>query len=611
MNDANAAPAPLSNAEKLWRIRHSASHVMATAVQELFPEAKFAIGPPIENGFYYDFDLGRPLTPDDLDEIEKRMKKLIKANDRFERSEMSVDEALAYYADKDQPYKVELIEDLAARGETSVSFYKNGEFVDLCAGPHVPRTGNCKAFKLLKVAGAYWRGDSDRPMLQRIYGTAWKNKTDLNAYLEMLEEAKKRDHRKLGNELDLFSFDRLSPGCIFWHPRGWQVYRELQAFSRELHEERGYVEIHNPLIFNKSLFETSGHWAHYNEHMFKLESEGETYCVKPMNCPDNMVFYRRKKHSYRELPLRVLEYQTLHRNELSGALNGMFRVRQFTQDDGHIFVRPDQVESEINAVLELVDIIYGTFGLQYRVNLSTRPDDFMGEPELWDEAEAALKRAIEANGLEYKVKEGDGAFYGPKIDFDVLDSLGRKWQCATVQLDFQLPRAFDLTYTDSDNTPKVPIVIHRAIFGSIERFFGILLEHVSGAFPTWLAPTQAIFLPINDECAPACREAAARLRAQGLRAEVDERSEKLGFKIREAELRKVPYMLVVGKNEVADGTFSLRTYQTGDRGKIGYEALEAEMLEVVRERKFDVALKTIQWSTDEEEGVGDAHATEY
>lgn len=611
MNDANAAPAPLSNAEKLWRIRHSASHVMATAVQELFPEARFAIGPPIENGFYYDFDLGRPLTPDDLDEIEKRMKKLIKANDRFERSEMSVDEALAYYADKDQPYKVELIEDLAARGETSVSFYKNGEFVDLCAGPHVPRTGNCKAFKLLKVAGAYWRGDSDRPMLQRIYGTAWKNKTDLNAYLEMLEEAKKRDHRKLGNELDLFSFDRLSPGCIFWHPRGWQVYRELQAFSRELHEERGYVEIHNPLIFNKSLFETSGHWAHYNEHMFKLESEGETYCVKPMNCPDNMVFYRRKKHSYRELPLRVLEYQTLHRNELSGALNGMFRVRQFTQDDGHIFVRPDQVESEINAVLELVDIIYGTFGLQYRVNLSTRPDDFMGEPELWDEAEAALKRAIEANGLEYKVKEGDGAFYGPKIDFDVLDSLGRKWQCATVQLDFQLPRAFDLTYTDSDNTPKVPIVIHRAIFGSIERFFGILLEHVSGAFPTWLAPTQAIFLPINDECAPACREAAARLRAQGLRAEVDERSEKLGFKIREAELRKVPYMLVVGKNEVADGTFSLRTYQSGDRGKIGYEALEAEMLEVVRERKFDVALKTIQWSTDEEEDVGDAHATEY
>ena len=611
MNDANAAPAPLSNAEKLWRIRHSASHVMATAVQELFPEARFAIGPPIENGFYYDFDLGRPLTPDDLDEIEKRMKKLIKANDRFERSEMSVDEALAYYADKDQPYKVELIEDLAARGETSVSFYKNGEFVDLCAGPHVPRTGNCKAFKLLKVAGAYWRGDSDRPMLQRIYGTAWKNKTDLNAYLEMLEEAKKRDHRKLGNELDLFSFDRLSPGCIFWHPRGWQVYRELQAFSRELHEERGYVEIHNPLIFNKSLFETSGHWAHYNEHMFKLESEGETYCVKPMNCPDNMVFYRRKKHSNRELPLRVLEYQTLHRNELSGALNGMFRVRQFTQDDGHIFVRPDQVESEINAVLELVDIIYGTFGLQYRVNLSTRPDDFMGEPELWDEAEAALKRAIEANGLEYKVKEGDGAFYGPKIDFDVLDSLGRKWQCATVQLDFQLPRAFDLTYTDSDNTPKVPIVIHRAIFGSIERFFGILLEHVSGAFPTWLAPTQAIFLPINDECAPACREAAARLRAQGLRAEVDERSEKLGFKIREAELRKVPYMLVVGKNEVADGTFSLRTYQSGDRGKISYEALEAEMLEVVRERKFDVALKTIQWSTDEEEDVGDAHATEY
>lgn len=617
MNDAqsagapSASRAPLSDAERLWRIRHSASHVMATAVQEIFPEAKFAIGPPIENGFYYDFDLGRPLTPEDLEEIEKRMKKLVKSNDRFERSEMSVDEALAYYADKDQPYKVELIHDLAARGETSVSFYKNGEFVDLCAGPHVGRTGNCKAFKLLKVAGAYWRGDSDRPMLQRIYGTAWRNKTDLNAYLEMLEEAKKRDHRKLGTELDLFSFDRLSPGCIFWHPKGWQVYRELQAFSRELHEERGYVEIHNPLIFNKSLFETSGHWEHYNEHMFKLESEGDTFCVKPMNCPDNMVFYRRKKHSYRELPLRVLEYQTLHRNELSGALNGMFRVRQFTQDDAHIFVRDDQVESEINAVLELVDIIYGAFNLDYRVNLSTRPDDFMGEPEMWDEAEAALKRAIESNGLDYKIKEGDGAFYGPKIDFDVLDSLGRKWQCATVQLDFQLPLRFDLTYTDSDNTPKVPIVIHRAIFGSMERFFGILLEHVAGAFPTWLAPTQAIFLPINDDCAPACLEAAAKLRAQGLRAEVDERSEKLGFKIREAELQKVPYMLVVGKKEVEDGTFSLRTYQAGDRGKVDYAALEAEMLDVVRARTFDITLKTIEWSSDEEEDVGEAHASEY
>ena len=616
MNDANvtsgsAEAAPLSNAERLWRIRHSTAHVMAAAVVELFPDAKLAIGPPIENGFYYDFDLPRALTPEDLEAIATRMKQLIKANAPFERSAMSLADARAYYADKDEPYKLELIDGLEAKGETEVSFYTVGDFVDLCAGPHVGRAGNCKSFALMHVAGAYWRGDSDRPMLQRIYGTAWKNKTDLAAYLEMLEEAKKRDHRKLGTELDLFSFDRLSPGSIFWHPKGWQVYRGLQAFSRELHEARGYQEISNPLIFNKSLFETSGHWEHYNEHMFKLESEGETFCVEPMNCPDNMVFYKRRKHSYRELPLRVLEYQSLHRNELSGALNGMFRVRQFTQDDAHIFVREDQVESEINEVLELVEATYGTFNLEYRVNLSTRPDDFMGEPEQWDEAEAALKRAIEANGLDYKVKEGDGAFYGPKIDFDVLDSLGRKWQCATIQLDFQLPQRFDLTYAGSDNEPKVPIVIHRAIFGSMERFLGILTEHVGGAFPTWLAPTQAIFLPINDACAAACHEAAKRLRAAGIRAVVDDRSEKLGYKIREAEVHKVPYMLVVGKKELESGGFALRTYQDGDRGVVSYDALEAEMLEKIRTRAFDVTLKNIEWSTDEEEEAVDTLGEAY
>ncbi|MFT5993567.1 MAG: threonyl-tRNA synthetase, partial [Bradymonadia bacterium] len=519
MNEKNATPAgdpsgaprvPLTDAEKLWRIRHSTSHVMAAAVMQIFPDAKFAIGPPIENGFYYDFDLPRALTPDDLDEISVKMKALVKQNDTFVRTEMSIDEATAYCREQGQEYKIELIEGLAERGETVVSFFKVGEFTDLCAGPHVGRSGNCKAFHLLKVAGAYWRGDSDRPMLQRIYGTAWKNKTDLAAYLELLEEAKKRDHRKLATELDLFSFNKLSPGAVFWHPKGWTVYQNLLAYSREVHEAGGYQEIHNPLIYNKSLFETSGHWAHYNEHMFKLESEGETYCIKPMNCPDNMVFYMRKKHSYRELPLRVLEYQTLHRNELSGALNGIFRVRQFTQDDGHVFVRPDQIETEIDSVLKMIQEIYATFDLDYRVNLSTRPDDFMGEPELWDKAEEALKRSIESNGLEYKVKEGDGAFYGPKIDFDVLDSLGRKWQCATVQLDFQLPLRFDLTYTDTDNLPKVPILIHRAIFGSIERFLGILLEHVGGAFPTWLAPVQVQLLSINDECAIACHAAAAK-----------------------------------------------------------------------------------------------------
>jgi len=597
MSDA-VEKAPLSAGERLWRIRHSTAHVMAQAVVELFPDAKLAIGPPIDTGFYYDFDLPRALTPDDLEDLEARMKKIIKGNHTFETWTSPVDEAIAYFEERDQPYKVELIRDLADRGETEVRFYKQDSFVDLCAGPHVPRTGNCKAFKLLSVAGAYWRGDSDRPMLQRIYGTAWKNKTDLAAYLKLLDEAKKRDHRKLGRELDLFSFNAVSPGAAFWHPKGWTAYRELQGLWRELHDEYGYVEICNPLVYNKSLYETSGHWDHYNEHMFKLDSEGETFCVKPMNCPDTMLFYKSRKHSYRELPLRVSEGQILHRNELSGALNGLFRVRQFAQDDAHIFVTEDQIESEIGKVIEMVDRLYGLFDLEYRVKLSTRPDKFMGDPSLWDMAEAGLKNAIEANDLDYVVNEGDGAFYGPKIDFDVVDALGRTWQCATIQLDFQLPRRFELTYTDSDNSAKTPIVIHRALFGSFERFFGILLEHVAGAFPTWMAPVQAIFLPINDELAAYAHDAAAKLRAAGIRAEVDDRSEKLGRKIREAELQKVPWMLVVGKREVENGTFSLRTWRDGDRGSVDLDTLLTEMKDRIDQREFDVTLDKIEWSED-------------
>lgn len=592
----------ISNAERLWRIRHSASHVLAQAVLEVFPEAKLAIGPPIDTGFYYDFDLPRSLTPEDLEDLEVRMARIIKENHDFKTWTRPVDEAIAYFKENDQPYKVELIEDLAKKGETEVRFYQQASFIDLCAGPHVPRTGNCKAFKLLKVAGAYWRGDSNRPMLQRIYGTAWKNKTDLAAYLELLEEAKKRDHRKLGRELDLFSFHAISPGAIFWHPRGWTVYRALQTLWRQTHEEQGYVEICNPIIYHKSLYETSGHWEHYNEHMFKLESEGETFCVKPMNCPDTMLFYKSKKHSYRELPLRVSEGQILHRNELSGALNGLFRVRQFAQDDAHIFVTPEQIESEILSVVGMIDRLYKLFGLTYRVNLSTRPDKFLGDPQLWDEAEAGLERALRGNGLEFAVKHGDGAFYGPKIDFDVLDSLGRKWQCATIQLDFQLPRRFELTYTDRDNSQKTPIVIHRALFGSLERFIGILLEHVAGAFPTWLAPVQAVLLPITNDYGDYCHEAAAKLRKHGLRIEVDDRPEKLGYRIREAELAKTPYMLVVGRNEVDNGTFAVRTYQAGDRGALSYADLEAEIVDRVKTRAFDVTLKTIQWSAD---GDGD------
>jgi threonyl-tRNA synthetase len=530
------------------------------------------------------------------------MQALIKSNDAFETWTKPVDEAVAWFEERDQPYKVELIRDLATKGETEVRFYRNGEFIDLCAGPHVPRTGNCKAFKLLNVAGAYWRGDSDRPMLQRIYGTAWKNKTDLAAYLELLEEAKKRDHRKLARELDLFSFQKVSPGAVFWHPRGYTVYSELKEMSRALHADNGYVEISNPVIYSKSLFETSGHWDHYNEHMFKLESEGETFCVKPMNCPDTMMFYKRRKHSYRELPLRVAEFQMLHRNELSGTLNGCFRVRQFTQDDSHIFCTEEQVQSEIQHVLTLIEYVYGLFDLKYEVKLSTRPEDFMGEPELWDRAEASLRAAIEASGLAYKVNEGDGAFYGPKIDFDVVDSLGRRWQCPTIQLDFQLPRRFELTYTDTDNAPKTPIVVHRAIFGSLERFIGILIEHVAGVFPTWLAPVQVAFLPINDALAPACHEMAESLRELGIRTEVDDRSEKLGYKIREAELAKTPYMVVVGQKELDEGLVAVRTYREGDRGKLTLEALRDEVIGKIRDRTFDVDVKTIEWSDEADDG---------
>ena len=556
----------LSGAEQLWRIRHSASHVLAQAVLEVFPDAKLAIGPPIANGFYYDFDLPRALTPEDLTDLEQRMARIVKGNHEFTTWTKPVDEAIAYFEQQNQPYKVELIRDLAAKGETEVRFYQQDSFVDLCAGPHVPRTGNCKAFKLQKVAGAYWRGDSTRPMLQRVYGTAWKNKTDLANYMTMLEEARKRDHRKLGKELDLFSFHKESPGAMFWHPRGWTVYQQMRQLWREEHEAAGYVEICNPVIYHKSLYETSGHWEHYQENMFKLESEGETFCVKPMNCPDTMLFYKTRKHSYRELPLRVSEGQILHRNELSGTLNGAFRVRQFAQDDAHIFVTEQQIESEITSVIRMVDRFYSLFDLTFRVSLSTRPEDFMGEPEAWDQAEDALRRAIEANGLPYRIKEGDGAFYGPKIDFEVLDSLGRRWQCATIQLDFQLPRRFELTYTDRNNEEQTPIVIHRAILGSFERFLGIVIEHVAGAFPTWLAPVQVVFLPVKDQCIDACWDAARALRSAGIRADVDDRSERLGYKIREAELQKTPWMVVVGDKEVESGTFSLRaTFSNPDQ----------------------------------------------
>jgi len=583
--------------DQLWKIRHSCSHIMAQAVLEIFPEASMAIGPPIADGFYYDFDLPRSLTPDDLVDIEARMERIVKGNFEFKTWNVPSEEAIAYFKERNQQYKIELIQDL---GVPEVRFYQQDSFVDLCGGPHVRRTGECKAFKLMRVSGAYWRGDSTKPMLQRIYGTAWKNKSDLASYLELLEEAKRRDHRKLGKELDLFSFHQESPGAIFWHPRGWQIYRGLRDLWRDIHTAEGYVEICNPIIYNKSLYETSGHWEHYNEHMFKVESEGEVFCIKPMNCPDTMLFFKTRKHSYRDLPLRVSEGQILHRNELSGALNGLLRVRQFAQDDAHLFVTEEQIEKEITNVVGMIERIYALFDLKFRVKLSTRPADFMGEPALWDEAEAALERALNTNNIPFIVNHGDGAFYGPKIDFDVIDALGRKWQCATIQLDFQLPRRFELTYTDRENTQKTPIVIHRAIFGSLERFIGILIEHVAGAFPTWLAPVQAVIMPISDEQVDYCHAVAARFRAKGLRVEVDDRNEKLGYKVREAELLKTPYMLVAGRREAEGNSFSVRNFSVGDRGAIGVDEIEAELLQKVANREFDVKLKTISWSHEEE-----------
>jgi threonyl-tRNA synthetase len=570
---------------------------MAQAVLEIFPEASMAIGPPIADGFYYDFDLPRSLTPDDLVDIEARMERIVKGNFEFKTWNVPSEEAISYFKERNQQYKIELIQDL---GVPEVRFYQQDSFVDLCGGPHVRRTGECKAFKLMRVSGAYWRGDSTKPMLQRIYGTAWKNKSDLASYLELLEEAKRRDHRKLGKELDLFSFHQESPGAIFWHPRGWQIYRGLRDLWRDIHTAEGYVEICNPIIYNKSLYETSGHWEHYNEHMFKVESEGEVFCIKPMNCPDTMLFFKTRKHSYRDLPLRVSEGQILHRNELSGALNGLLRVRQFAQDDAHLFVTEEQIEKEITNVVGMIERIYALFDLKFRVKLSTRPADFMGEPVLWDEAEAALERALNANNIPFIVNHGDGAFYGPKIDFDVIDALGRKWQCATIQLDFQLPRRFELTYTDRENTQKTPIVIHRAIFGSLERFIGILIEHVAGAFPTWLAPVQAVIMPISDEQVDYCHAVAARFRAKGLRVEVDDRNEKLGYKVREAELLKTPYMLVAGRREAEGNSFSVRNFSVGDRGAISVDEIEAELLHKVANREFDVKLKTISWSHEEE-----------
>jgi len=554
--------------EGLDTLRHSTAHLMAQAIQRLYPGTKLAIGPTIENGFYYDIDCPQQLSSDDFAVIEEEMRKIVKENLPIRREEIPKAEAEKMFRELGDVFKLEILEDLE---DGSISLYRQGEFVDLCRGPHVPSTGRLKAFKLLSVAGAYWRGDANRPMLQRIYGTAFAKKSDLDAYLERLEEAAKRDHRKLGRELDLFSFRDEAPGFVFWHPKGYTLYRTLEAFSREIQERYGYEEVSTPWIFRPQLWETSGHWQHYRENMFIIETEEETMGVKPMNCPAHCLLYKRETRSYRDLPLRYAEYGPLSRFELSGTLHGLLRVRGFHQDDAHLFVREDQIEEEIGNVLAIIDEIYSTFGMSYKIKLSTRPEDFMGEIETWNRAEAALARALERHNLPYTLNEGDGAFYGPKLDFDVTDALGRSWQCATVQLDFQFPERFDLTYVDQDGREKRPVMIHRAILGTIERFIGIITEHFAGAFPTWLAPVQVRTIPVSVRHHDYGQEVDRKLREAGLRCEFDERNEKVGYKIRDAQMQKIPYMLIVGDREAEEGTVSVRHRRDGDLGSMALD----------------------------------------
>ena len=541
-------------------LRHTASHVMAQAIKRLYKDEKvqLAIGPSIENGFYYDIDMERRLTDADLKDIEKEMSRIVKENLPLERHEVSREDALKMFSEKGESYKVQLINDLPE--DATISLYTQGEFTDLCAGPHVLSTGKVKAFKLQSIAGAYWRGDEHNKMLQRIYGTAFEKKSDLDDYLHMLEEAAKRDHRKLGKQLDLFSIHEEGPGFPFFHPNGMAIRNELINYWREVHRRYGYQEVRTPMILNRKLWETSGHWDHYKENMYFTKIDGEDYAVKPMNCPGGMLVYKTQPRSYRDLPLRLAELGLVHRHEKSGELHGLFRVRNFTQDDAHLFITPDQIDKEIQHTINLFDEVYNTFGLSYTAELSTRPENSMGSDEIWEKATAALQNALENRGLEYVVNEGDGAFYGPKIDFHLRDSIGRTWQCGTIQLDMLLPEKFELEYTGEDGEKHRPIMLHRVVYGSLERFIGILIENYAGAFPVWMAPVQAKVLPITDGQSEYAHEVWQKLFDLGLRVEMDLRNEKIGYKIRECQVKKVPYQLVVGGKEAEEGTVSVRKY---------------------------------------------------
>ena len=582
-NDASVEFISADTSEGLHAIRHTAAHVMAQAIQHLFPGTKFAIGPAIANGFYYDLDSEHVFTPEDLAAIEKEMAKIVKANNQLVRSELSRADALAMFAKMEEPYKVELINDLPE--DAIISIYQQGDFLDLCAGPHCPTTGRVKAFKLQSIAGAYWRGNEKNKMLQRIYGTAFNTKEELDAYLNMLEEAAKRDHRKLGKELDLFSIQDEGPGFPFFHPNGMIVRNELEDYWRKIHREYGYQEIKTPMILSRSLWEQSGHWDHYRENMYFTQIDELDFAIKPMNCPGGMLVYKTKPHSYKELPIRAGELGLVHRHELSGALHGLFRVRCFTQDDAHIFMMPSQIKEEIQNVIKLFDQVYGTFGLKYHAELSTRPEDSMGDAETWEKTTNALRDAMEDFGLEYVVNEGDGAFYGPKIDFHLTDSIGRTWQCGTIQLDMQLPEKFDLTYTGEDGLKHRPVMIHRVVYGSIERFIGILIEHYAGAFPAWLAPTQVRILPITDKHVAYAKELNDKMFAMGLRVYLDDRNEKIGYKIREAQVQKIPYMLVIGDKEVEEGAVAVRRRSEGDLGAMKADDFIAMLQKEITEKK--------------------------
>jgi threonyl-tRNA synthetase len=584
--------------DELDAMRHSTAHVMAEAVMDLFPGTKLGIGPAIENGFYYDFDLSRSLTPGDLARIEERMRESVAADHAFVRDEMPSDEGRTFFDERGQPYKVEILDDLAAKAKAAggepapVSTYAHGAFIDLCRGPHVPSTGKIGPFKLLSIAGAYWRGNSERPMLQRIYGTVWRTDEELKQYLWRLEEAKKRDHRRLGVQLDLFSFHpEISPGAAFWHPKGQLLYRLLEDAMRAEQKRRGYLEVATPILVHRRLYDQSGHWELYRDNLFVLESEGQTFSLKPMNCPESAFIYRSKKRSYRDFPLRYAEYGRLHRNELSGTLSGLLRVRQMVQDDAHIYVRPDQLQAEIAELLDLSKTVYAWFGLTPRLRFGTRPDKALGDPAVWKEAEASLLAALEASGMSFRVEPKDGSFYGPKIDILIDDALGREWQTATIQEDrVMLPERFDLTYTDEHGKEVRPVAVHRAIYGSLERFIGVLLEHFAGALPFWCAPVQVVVVPIAERHNAAAKELGELLDARGLRVEVDDSDLRMQNKIRIAQEQKVPYMLVLGDREVEARSATVRP-RAAEKGSaqetVGWEALADRLAGEAAERRAD------------------------